>query len=236
MLGRTTRLAARLGVTQLACASFACASFACASLASCSSDDTASPASDGGSAADATDASAAPDSASVDAEGGSSCDVGALPAMPPLASEVLIDGVDGGAAPAPSGGDEDGLWTYTKITIFLPPNAQGQIDPSKSKVEGKGFIELRGGKLRQFVDTTTVLATAAIGTVTRAGVTKVVGTYAASGTSVTFAITCRESTAEASTLADAGFSRIDATHALLHITSMTQIGTAKLVIDLQRQP
>ena len=102
----------------------------------------------------------------------STCDLGALPAMPALTSEVIIEGTDAGAAPAPTGGDEAGLWLYKKITIYAPAAANGQIDAVRSMVTGKGFIELGGGKLRQFVDTTTTLVTTAVGTVTRSGTTK----------------------------------------------------------------
>lgn len=212
-----------------------------AALANCGGTTNETPAADAGTTDVATDA--ATDTGATDAsteaasEAAATCDLGTLPTMPAITSEVVIDGLDGGgAAPAATGGDETGTWIYEKITIYLPAQAAGQIDPAESKIDGKGFIELGAGKFRQFVDTTTVLATSIVGKVTRAGTTKVLGTYTTSGTSTTFTITCRESTGETASLGDVGFSRVDATHGRLHVKSSTQIGTANLVIDLEKAP
>lgn len=199
----------------------------------------ASPASDAG-LADAPDAAVAdaPGDAIADAEAeaAATCDIGVVPTMPALTSEVVIEGGEGGAAPAATGGDETGLWLYTKISLYLPAQASGQIEPAESKIDGKGFIELDGGRFRQLVDTTTVLSTSVVGKVTRAGSTKASGTYAKSGATATLTVACRESTGETGTLGDVGFSRVDATHGKLHVKTTSQIGTANLVIDLEKAP
>ncbi|MBX3191485.1 MAG: hypothetical protein KF819_31105 [Labilithrix sp.] len=203
--------------------------------ASCggSSDTTTNPVDEPDAAlpreASATDAPA-------EAEASASCDLGPLPTMPPLTSEVVIAGPDGGAPPAATGGDETGVWVYTKITLHLPSQASGQIDPAESKIEGTGSIQLDGATFRQFSDTTTVLSTSVVGKITRAGSAKAIGTYEKGADGLTFAVTCRETTGEGGTLGEVGFSRIDATHGRLHVVTMTQLGSANLVIDLEKAP
>jgi hypothetical protein len=196
-----------------------------------------SPSADAASAADASDAGVAAETGGDAAvEAAASCDLGAMPTLPAITSEVIIAGADGGTPPLPTGGDEDGVWAYTKISLYLGPAAQGQIDPAQSKIDGQGFIELHAGAFRQLADTTTVLATAAVGKVTRAGVTKALGTYVAAAPALTFTVTCRESTGDPGGSGTVAFSRVDATHGRLHVTSQTQVGTATLVIELTRQP
>lgn len=214
--------------------------FAIAGAASCSSSSNETPVVvDSGGAAEAE--AAAPVEAAVDApveaEAAVTCNLGTPPTMPAITSEIVIQGVDGGAAaPAPTGGDETGLWVYTKISLYLGASAEGQVDPAESKIEGKGFIELGAGKFRQFVDTTTVLSTSIVGKVTRAGSTKVTGTYVKADTTAKLTVECRETTGETNALGDVGFSRIDATHGRLHLTSTSALGTANLVVDLEKAP
>lgn len=211
------------------------------SLPSCSSSDaTASTGADAAPGADAdTDAAdAAVDAATGDAatEAGAMCDLGVLPVMPALTSEVVIEGADGGAAPTPTGGDVEGLWTYTKITLHLAAAAQGQVDPAASMITGRGFIELKAGAFRQLSDTTTVLSTSVVGKVTRVGLTKATGTYTVVAPAITFDATCREASADSGALGDVAFSRLDATSALMHVATQSQLGKATLVIALSRQP
>ena len=211
-----------------------------AALANCGGTTNETPAADAGTAdvvEAATDTGVTDAASEAASEAAATCDLGTLPTMPSITSEVVIDGLDGGgAAPAATGGDESGNWVYRKITLYLPSQAAGQVDPAESKIEGKGFIDLGGGKFRQFVDTTTTLSTSIVGKVTRAGTSKVLGTYTINGATTAFTITCRESTGETASLGDVGFSRVDATHGRLHVKSSTQLGTANLVIDLEKAP
>lgn len=235
MLGRTTkraRAAAILGAA-MTCAGLA---FGGSSIVSCggSSEAAAGDAGAAGDSAVATEDATA--DAATEAEASASCNLGATPAMPALTSKVVIEGGDGGAPPTATGGDEIGTWVYTKITLYLPPQASGQIDPAGSKIEGKGFIEMGSGTFRQLVDTTTVLSTSIVGTVTRAGSTKALGTYVKNAAALTFTPTCRESTGEGGSLDDVAFTRVDATHAQLRLKTSSQIGTANLVIDLEKAP
>lgn len=184
-----------------------------------------------------TDAGAPADASDGAVEAAMTCDLGTLPALPALTSEVRIAGDDGGAPPAPTGGDAEGLWAYTKITLYLPPAAQGQVDPTMSKIDGKGFIALEAGKFRQLGDTTTVLSTSAIGKVTRAATTKSLGTYVTKDTALVFTATCTETSGMGmgGSLGNVDFSRIDATHGRLHVTTQSQLGMAKLVIELEKK-
>ena len=235
MVGKNTKVALhRVAVPRLCAAFGAGAAF----LTSCSGATEASSSDASVAVPDAAEASVAADGGAADAggEAAASCDLGAQPTLPAITSEVIIAGADGGTPPAPTGGDEDGVWAYTKITLYLAAAAQGQIDPAASTIDGKGFIELHAGRFRQLADTTTVLSTTAVGKVTRAGVTKALGTYASASPALTFTVECHESTGDPGGLGTVAFSRVDATHGRLHVTTMTQIGTATLVIELARQP
>ncbi len=53
---------------------------------------------------------------------------------------------------------------------------------------------------------------------------------------MTTTVTCREATGDSSELGELGFSRVDPTLGKLHITTMTQLGSLKLVIELEKQP
>lgn len=210
--------------------------FALGAAASCggSSENTVPSDAGGAPEAEAAVIEAASD-ATVEAEAAVTCELGAQPTMPAITSAVVIQGVDGGAAaPVATGGDETGLWVYTKITLYLPSQAAGQVDPAESKIDGKGFIALGAGKFRQLVDTTTVLSTSIVGKVTRAGSTKALGTYVKTDATAKLTVECRESIGETNTLGDVGFSRVDATHGTLHLTTTSQIGTANLVVDLEK--
>lgn len=227
---RTTKVVALVGVVF----------FAIAGAASCSSSSNETPVVvDSGGAAEAEAAAPveAASDAPVEAEATVTCNLGTQPTMPAITSEIVIQGVDGGAnAPTATGGDEAGLWLYTQITLYLPATADGQVDTAESKIDGKGFIDLGAGKFRQFVDTTTVLSTSVVGKVTRAGSTKATGTYVKTDATAKLTIECRESTGETNTLGDVGFSRVDPTHAKLHLTTTGALGTATLVVDLEKAP
>jgi hypothetical protein len=209
---------------------------AASGLASCGGSTNATT--DTTDAAIASDASSAPVDAAPDATTDaavSSCDLGATPTMPTLSSEFVIEGTDGGTLPTPTGGDETGTWVYTKITLYLPSQASGQVDPAASTIEGKGFMALESGSFRNLVDTTTKLKTTVVGTVTRATSAKALGTYVKDGPSLTFTASCRDRT-DTSPLKNVRFSRVDATHGQLFVQTTTQIGTADLVVDVEKAP
>lgn len=153
-----------------------------------------------------------------------------------MTSEYFIAGGEGGTAPVPTGGDETGTWVYTRIRVYLPAQARGLFDPATSTVEGTGFIAASGGRFRQFVDTTSKLATVA-GPSVRENRAKLTGTYVKTMTALTLNTECRESIGDStSPVGDIGFSRVDGTHALLHIVSDTQIGSTTLVVELELRP
>lgn len=237
-LGSLTKMLGSATKAAFALAALSLAGVTAGAVVSCGAEE-ATPVAAQPDAASVSDSSAPGADALVDGAGVEAavmCELGIVPALPAVTSEVLIEGSDGGIPPTPIGGDEDGLWAYTKINVYLPALAQGQIDPSMSKVDGKGFIELHGNKFRQLSDTTTVISTAAAGKVTRAATAKALGSYAIAGTALTFTPTCTETSSMGSALGTVDFSRVDATHARLHVITMSQLGTAKLVIDMEKQP
>lgn len=200
------------------------------------------------SAPEATDAGADAPAIAVDggdaraSSDGGACDPGPVPPLRDVTSTVTLEGdaSDAGdagvvAAPVATGGDPSGTWIYTHLTLYLPPQAKGQIDPAKSKLEGRGFIAIDQDRFRQLTETTTTLSTSAVGMVVRTNNTRAIGRFAADGGALRTETECSEGGVEGS-LGELGFSRLSPTQGRLHLLLKGQLGESKLTIDLERAP
>jgi hypothetical protein len=162
--------------------------------------------------------------------------------MPSVTSEVRIETASNApspvSAPSATGGDELGTWVYTKVTLYLPPAADGQVNTQSSKIEGTGFVAFEGGRFRQLSEMTTTISTNVIGTVIRQATTTTKGTYTQSGGALVFTpgADCPPPASTEVTISDFGFSRVSDDAARLHFTSTSTTGAARLVIDMKRVP
>lgn len=212
-------------------------------LAACgSSDSDATPAADTGVAADSSTAdSGAGDVATNDAATDTSkpdatCDVGAVPTVAPFTSEfVFIDADAGVTFPAPTGGDPTGAWRYSKITIYLTPDAKSVLDVSKSSISGWGYASYTGTNFVNALDQKFVLETTVVGTITRGTVSKAKGAFKAEGNELVYTPACAQSTGDAGP-PRVGFSRLGADKARLQFKpAPTGMGdfNQQIVIDLE---
>jgi hypothetical protein len=207
-------------------------------LFACDGETTSNTPTDAGGGGSDAAAEAASDAAAEDGDA-ATCDIGAIvPNLPQIQSEFVIMGSDAGTdPPASTGGDETGTWIQKKVTVYLPPQAQGQIDPAQSKVTGTGFSEFGGGKFRTFIDTETTIQTTALGKIVQGGRTKAKGTYTGGGTvELTTTSECRETNSSATTNGKVGFSRLSPTTARLVIVQANQLGTVTIVTEVEKAP
>ncbi len=124
------------------------------------------------------------------------CNVDPIPADLP-AIDGTLKGLDeaAGSAPAPStGGDPKGLWYVDSITTYLPKNLASFVDLDQSTLVGKGFFEFgEDGSFRQMTQTSTTLITGAAGTIEQPPSSRsAAGSFAVSGSAITFTSTCPE--------------------------------------------
>ncbi len=177
------------------------------------------------------------DSAATTSDAPTTCDVSPLPASAPaITSEVTIADADGGGLPpTSSGGDEKGVWLYSKVHIYLEASAQGLVDPAKSTVTGNGWIAFDGARFRTSTDTLVTLVTSVAGTVVRPMTTVAFGTYAHAdaGAALTLTQECRVSDSDLNG-APLGFTRLTDTTARLIVTTSNALGNFTIVTDLTR--
>lgn len=197
-------------------------------------------ATDGGGrdgAADGAVASDAGGSKDSGPDAPTTCDVAPLPTnVPAITSSVIIADADGGGVPpTSSGGDEKGVWLYSKVSIYLEASAKGAVDPVASTITGGGWLALDGTRYRTSSSTETTLVTSVAGTIVRGTSTIAYGTYsyASAGGALTFTSECRVSNSDLGG-SPLGFTRLTDTTARLVVTTQNALGNFIIVTDLTK--
>lgn len=179
------------------------------------------------------------DTMATDAADGGACDLGAVPGgtvAPYTASSFVIVKDDAGVTvPTPTGGDTKGDFRVAKLTVYLAPAADGQVDTVKSTASGVGWFSFTDKDFRSSTDSKITLETSIVGTVKRAVTTIGKGSYVLEGSQIKLTPVCGSTTAD-TPIREFGWSRLDADHAYVFLpaTGASAGLTLATILELER--
>lgn len=175
---------------------------------------------------------AAPSEAGADAM---VCDLGTAPTgLPRVTSRVLFDDSDAGVQTTPMGGNPQGTWAVTDITMVLPAVARGQVNAAASHLDGTAWVSFTAADYRINFDTVLTLSTTVAGDVVRGVMSSSRGTYTVNGAQLMLTPQCSSAANSGVNATRMGFTQDapDRGRAFINLSGAT--GTLLLVTTLSR--